>query len=68
VIFDEYTTRLRALQFTSPGDAQADELLLHDADRVRADRAIAEVDQLSGIADLDSRPLARVRVTTSALV
>jgi hypothetical protein len=51
VIFDEYTTRLRALQFGRPEDPRADELLTHDDSRRRADQAIAEVDRLSTLID-----------------
>lgn len=51
MIFDEYTARLRALQFNKPEDPRADELLKHDESRRQADRSIAEVDRLSKLID-----------------
>lgn len=51
MIFDEYTTRLRALLFGRPEDPQADALLTDDDARRSADRAIAEVDRLSTLID-----------------
>jgi multidrug efflux pump subunit AcrA (membrane-fusion protein) len=45
VIFDAYSARLRGHQADKPEDPHADEILVHDVDRVRADQAIADVDR-----------------------
>lgn len=58
MIFDDYTARLRALQFRATDDPQADAQLVHDDARAAADRAIAEVDRLSTLIDREV-PIAR---------